>query len=119
MPYKFKKLKIIPDSINRGHHNTDIERWQRLDFVLGYEIKRSNNSDKECEMCSKLTGKYPKSYMWTGWHDGCKCYITPIMLPKDAFIECQKKILKGEDYSEILEKYEITDFPVAYKEYFK
>ncbi len=57
----------------------DIARWQSTDFVLGYEIRLSNNPFVDCETCKILAGKYPKSFLWSGWHDTCKCYITPII----------------------------------------
>jgi hypothetical protein len=41
-----------------------VRRWQSLDFVVGYEIRRSNNPDQMCEQCKQLAGKYPKSFIW-------------------------------------------------------
>lgn len=65
----------------------DIERWRSLDFVLGYEIKRSNSCDVNCQLCKYGEGAYPKDFNWNGWHDECKCFIVPIQVPKDVFLD--------------------------------
>lgn len=76
-----------PDAINRVHRNGDISRWRQLDFVIGYEIKLSNNPEYDCEVCKRLAGKYPKSFNWNGWHKGCHCYIVPILIDDETFRE--------------------------------
>ena len=42
----------------------DYERWQQLDFVVGIEIKLSNNHTLNgmpfTDICDKLKGRYPK-----------------------------------------------------------
>ena len=73
------------DSTNNAYRNVDIQRWQNMDFVIGYEIHLSNNPDKDCDICKRLAGKYPKSFNWCGWHDGCKCHVTPIFMDDDDF----------------------------------
>lgn len=81
---KANKLQYA-DELNRGYRHADIQRWKTMDSILGYEIKRSNNLDHKCELCSKLVGKYPKSFDWRGWHDGCKCFASPIMMSREEF----------------------------------
>lgn len=65
--------------IKPGYIKSDITRWQAMDFVLGYEICLSSNTSKDCGVCKILVGKYPKSFIWGGWHDGCKCHAVPII----------------------------------------
>ena len=86
------------DNINREYRNADIERWQEMDFVLGYKINRSKNCQCDCGICEKGEGEYPKSFIWNGWHDGCKCYLTPIMKDADEMAKVTEAFLKGETY---------------------
>lgn len=67
------------DSTNIKYRNADIKRWQMMDFVQGYEIHQSNNPSSDCFICKALVGEYPKSFLWNGWHDECKCFAMPIM----------------------------------------
>lgn len=79
-----------PDEINQQSRLNDILRWQSMDFVVGYEIHRGKREKlDQCCICEKLAGKYPKSFIWTGWHEGCICYITPIM--EDFYSEERRK----------------------------
>ncbi len=75
------------DAINRAYRNADIRRWQEMDFVVGYEIRRSNNPSKGCTVCARLAGKYPKSFLWDGWHDKCKCYLTSVLMDEETHSE--------------------------------
>lgn len=86
------------DLINREYRNSDIERWQEMDFVLGYKINRSRQCDYNCEICKMGAGEYPKSFIWNGWHDGCKCYLTPILKDEDEMVKMTEAFLKGEKY---------------------
>lgn len=59
-------------------------RWQNLDFVLGYEVKRSHKMFP-CDMCDNLQGKYPKDFVFSGWHPQCLCYTLPILMNYNDF----------------------------------
>lgn len=47
-------------------------------------------------------GKYPKSFIWSGWHDECKCFSTPILQDPDEFdkqeLEELRAVIRGEEY---------------------
>lgn len=79
--------------------NKQIRDWQAMDFVIGYEIHLSNNHDHDCEMCRMLAGKYPKRFIWHGWHDKCTCFVTSILQDPDEFdsqeLDEMKKTLEG------------------------
>ena len=79
--------------------NRDIARWRTQDFTLGYEINRSNNCDYDCEICKSGSGQYPLSFDWDGWHSGCKCYLTPIMIPADEMAKVTMMLLQGKTYT--------------------
>ncbi|MFJ1491208.1 TerB N-terminal domain-containing protein [Capnocytophaga canis] len=77
---KTSKKSANADQLNQQFRLNDILRWQTQDFIIGYEIRRGNREKlDQCRVCEKLVGKYPKSFIWTGWHEGCICRITPIM----------------------------------------
>lgn len=69
--------RLARTEINMAYREADIERWQSLDFVVGYEIKRSKHPHA-CTICDMMQGKYPKSFKWWGNHPNCRCYLVPI-----------------------------------------
>lgn len=75
------------DHITKPNRRSDINRWQNLDFVIGYEVKLSNNPKYGCERCKRLAGKYPKAFLWDGWHEACKCFIIPILMEDETLRE--------------------------------
>lgn len=65
--------RLARTETNMAYRAADFERWQQLDFVVGIEIKRSNNP-YPCIVCESMKGVYPKNFKWTGWHPNCRCY---------------------------------------------
>lgn len=109
-------LRVTRTEINMAYRNADVLRWQQLDFVVGYEVHRSLTNQYECPICEQLEGKYPKSFIFTGWHPQCRCYVTAIMMTQEEFIKAQKLILKGKK-SSIKSKNEVKDLPPQFKRY--
>ncbi len=70
--------RLTRTEINIAYHTADHARWQQLDFVVGIEVRRSNNI-YNCPMCDSLKGKYPKDFMFTGWHPQCRCHAISIL----------------------------------------
>ena len=110
------------DSINRSYRMSDINRWQSMDFVVGYTIHRSNNPSKDCDLCSILAGDYPKSFNWSGWHDKCKCYATAILMDdetsKDQEVSDLKAALRGTERIVFKPKNAIEHIPQALIDWF-
>lgn len=75
------------DLINKAYRRNDVKRWQSLDFVIGYEVKLSNNPKYGCDTCKRLAGKYPKAFIWDGWHDECKCFVIAVLMEDETFRE--------------------------------
>ena len=69
--------RLARTEINIAYRKADIERWQSMDMIAGYEIKRSRHP-YGCEICDMMKGIYPKSFVWVGNHPNCRCYMTPI-----------------------------------------
>lgn len=110
-------LAMTPDMYNRVCRNADIERWRSQDSVLGYKIKRPSDCDCDCEICKIGEGIYPLEFEWSGWHDGCRCYVTPIMLDISIRAKCQDILLSGGDPEKFIEEQskqnKILEMPLA------
>ncbi|MDR2907942.1 MAG: hypothetical protein LBU91_08150 [Bacteroidales bacterium] len=110
------------DTINREYRNADIQRWQEMDFVVGYEIHTSNNPSKNCDLCLKLAGKYPKAFDWNGWHADCKCYITSILQDEETFDEQElsdlSSALYGTEYKKLQAKNSVKYVPKEFTDWF-
>ncbi|MBQ2299714.1 MAG: hypothetical protein II278_10135, partial [Bacteroidaceae bacterium] len=89
-------MRLTRTETNMAYKTAEQDRWQRMDFVVGYEIKTSNNHP-EHDICDELKGKYPKDFVFKGWHPQCRCYVVPILAEEDEFVKIQKRILAGED----------------------
>lgn len=75
-------LRLTRTEINVSYAESDFERWQRLDFVVGYEVRLSNNHTCNghpfTDICDELAGKYPKWFKFTKWHPQCRCVCLAI-----------------------------------------
>lgn len=108
------------NSVNKAYRLNDVRRWRGLEFVIGYEIKPSNNPKYECETCKILSGKYPKYFNWHGWHDECHCHVIPIM--EDFYSEDRsnhrvnrlRAALNGVDPEKYGSKHEIKYAPLEF-----
>ncbi|WP_289739383.1 toxin glutamine deamidase domain-containing protein [Paramuribaculum intestinale] len=108
-------LRLTATENNMAYRTADHERWQQLDFVIGYEIRLSGNHPCE-DVCDRLAGVYPKSFKFTGWHPFCRCTAIPKLADKEEFIARQRAKLKGE---EVPTGYgnEITEMPEGFNEW--
>lgn len=82
---KANAMRLTRTETNMAYRLSDYERWSQLDFILGYEIKRSNNP-YPCPVCEALKGKYPKTFKFSGWHPNCRCFMIPILADIDDFV---------------------------------
>lgn len=86
-------LRLSRTEINKAYRQSDYERCQQMDFVIGYEIHPSQRFyTAVCDLCTSLAGKYPKDFKFWGWHPSCRCHCTPIMVSDSTF----EKILSGK-----------------------
>lgn len=108
--------RLARSETNIAYRTADYERWQELDFVVGIEIKLSNNHP-EPDICDDLKGIYPKTFKWTGWHPNCRCYCVPILAPQDTLDDMLDKILDGEDPGSVETKQE--EIPDKFEQWVK
>lgn len=83
--------RMTRTEINAAYRRADNLRWQKQDFILGYRVNLSAQHPRY-DICDELQGKYPKSFVFTGWHPNCFCNVTPVRMKKEDFIAR----LKGE-----------------------
>ena len=88
--------RLARTETNIAYRTADYERFAQLDFVIGIEIRTSENHPIT-DICDELKGKYPKTFKWTGWHPNCRCYMVPILAGADDIAGMLEKILSGED----------------------
>ena len=88
--------RLARTETNIAYRTADYDRWQGLDFVVGVEIKLSNNHP-EPDICDELKGVYPKDFKWVGWHPNCRCYMVPVIAPQDDIDKMLEAIMDGED----------------------
>lgn len=93
-------LRLTGTENNLAYRTSDFNRWEKLPFVIGIEVKLSNNHPR-FDICDSLDGKYPKDFLFRGWHPNCICYAVPIMASDDDFQKMEDDILAGRDVSHI------------------
>ncbi|MGV0854778.1 hypothetical protein ACTS9E_04180 [Empedobacter brevis] len=112
-------LRLASSEINSYYKESENQRWKSMDFVVGFEIKRSNNVF-DCGLCDSLKGRYPKSFLFIGWHPNCRCYQIPILKPIEMFTDELKGAVKPS-YSHLgnFQTTEIKEMPANYKNHLK
>lgn len=117
-------MRVTRSEINMAYRESDWQRWQSLDFVVGFEIHRSNHEPLcKCDTCEKLVGRYPKTFKFKGWHPQCMCYATPVLMDEETFDENElgdlKAALRGTTYKHQQAKNAVSDVPDGFKAWVK
>lgn len=105
--------RLARTETNIAYREADFTRWQQLDFVVGVEIKLSNNHPV-LDICDDLKGVYPKGFKWVGWHPNCRCYMVPVLAKDEELDQMLDKILNGGDPGSV-----VTDSPKDMPEQFQ
>ena len=101
-------MRLTRTETNMAYRTADQERWQRLDFIIGYRVVLSDNHP-EPDICNDLSAKrsekgsrgvYPKDFVFKGWHPQCRCYVVPILADEKEFDKIQEAILNDEPIPE-------------------
>lgn len=116
--------RLTRSEINMAYRESDWQRWQSLDFVVGYEIVRSNHEPLcDCDICARLVGRYPKTFKFIGWHPQCMCYAIPILMDEETFDDNElgdlKAALRGTTYKHRQAANTVHDVPDGFKEWVK
>lgn len=79
--------RLARTEINMAYRKAEQERWKSFDFVVGYEVKITQNGKHVEDICDCLKGKYRKDFKFMGWHPMCMCYTIPILKTEDEFFD--------------------------------
>ena len=101
-------MRLARTETNMAYRSAEQDRWQRMDFILGYRVVMSDNHP-EHDICDYLSAKrgetgnkgtYPKDFVFKGWHPQCRCYVVPIIADDDEFDRMQETIAEGREPAE-------------------
>ena len=116
-----------PDQTNINYGKVDGFEWAANPLILGYKIQLSKtNSTKvkilRCDLCIALAGEYPTTFNWTGWHEACICFKTPILMPREYLNKLNRIIAQGADTPQEVHSLRIeagltTKLPESFKEW--
>ena len=112
--------RLTATETNMAYRVSDHLRWQQLDFVVGIEIHLSNNHTLNGkpfhDICDELQGRYPKDFVFKGWHPHCRCFATSILKTQEEINADTQKILNGEQVDgESANR--VDDVPRAFKDW--
>ncbi len=102
--------RLARTEINMAYRKAEQERWKSFDFVVGYEVKITQNGKHVEDICDCLKGKYRKDFKFMGWHPQCMCYTIPILKTEDEFFD------DDEDAKSVNE---VEDVPQGFKDWVK
>lgn len=106
--------RLARTETNIAYRTADYERWQQMPFVIGIEIKLSNNHP-EPDICDDLKGIYPKTFKWSGWHPNCRCYQEPVLASPTELDKMLDNILDGSDPAGVDCANEVTAIPSVFR----
>jgi len=89
-------MRLAITETNAAYRMADHTRWQQNAFVTGFEVKLSGQHP-QYDVCDHLKGKYPKDFIFTGFHPLCLCHAVAITMSPDEFGKYQESILSGTD----------------------
>lgn len=114
---KYHAKMLARNEINLAYRNAETERINRLDFIVGYEIKLSN-AHPMVDICDYVAGKYPKDFVWNSWHPQCLCYRVMILKTVEELDKENEIILRGGELTnDSVNK--VNDIPSNAKDYFQ
>lgn len=108
-------FRLTRTETNMSYRMSDFERWQKQPFVVGVEIRLSDNHPK-FDICDLLAGKYPKWFNWTGWHPQCMCYVVPIMMTDEEFDRYVDLLAEGKEV-DFVSVNAVTKLPEQFTQY--
>lgn len=116
-------LRLTATENNIAYRTCDHKRWNALPFVLGQEIKTSNNHTLHgkpfTDICDDLAGRYPKEFKFTGWHPFCRCYAVSILASEKELDDYCSKLEQGTNVSEYQFTGKQTQMPEAFTTWMK
>lgn len=101
-------LRVSATEVNRAYRRADNLRWQKMDFIIGYDVKLSPQHPRY-DICDELEGRYPKGFFFGGWHPRCFCHVYPVRMPREDF----QRRLRGES----VQIHPVSKMPGAFRKW--
>lgn len=111
-------LRMTATENNMAYRTADHTRWQALPFVLGIEVRISNNHPIP-DICDELAGRYPVEFKFTGWHPWCRCYAVSILAKQEEMDAYIKALIAGEDVSDWQFTGKVEQMPTEFTKWMK
>lgn len=111
-------LRMTATENNMAYRTADHTRWQALPFVLGLEVRISNNHPIP-DICDELAGRYPVEFKFTGWHPWCRCYAVSILAKQEEMDAYIKALIAGEDVSDWQFTGKVEEMPTEFTKWMK
>lgn len=89
-------MRLTRTENNMAYHEANYLKYQEFDFVIGIEVRLSNNPN-HCPFCAEMAGKYPKGFKFCGWHPQCRCTTIPILKSFEEMRVDNERILEGKE----------------------
>ena len=89
-------MRLARTENNMAYRTADHMRWQQFDFVVGIEVRITNDISRIVDICDDLKGKYPKEFKFTGWHPQCRCFAISILKTEEEMDADRERIMNGE-----------------------
>lgn len=110
-------MRLTRTETNMAYHAASHSRWQNMDFVVGFEVKLSNNHTCNGrpfrDICDDLAGRYPKGFKFVGWHPQCRCYAKAILCTDKEMDAFRDSVLDGNK-PRLVSKRLVNSMPVGY-----
>jgi hypothetical protein len=119
-------LRLTGTECNIAYRRSDQMRWSDMYFVVGFEVHLSNNhtvmkNGKRVplrDICDDLQGRYPKTFIFSGWHPNCRCYVTSVLMTEAEMRANTQRRLKGLPVNKQSVN-EVKDVPENFKKWAK
>lgn len=91
-------MRLARTENNIAYHTSTNEKYNEFDFVVGIEVRLSNNL-AHCPFCQSMAGKYPKDFKFVSWHPNCRCTTIPILKTPEEMQEDNDSLAQGKEVS--------------------
>ena len=109
-------MRLTRTETNMADRAADHERTQQLDFVVGIEVRLTNNPGHIYDICDELKGKYPKDFKFVGWHPHCMCHTVTILKTPEELKRDVEKIESGQA-TDTRSQNEVKGLPENFKDW--
>ncbi|MGE9615518.1 MAG: hypothetical protein ACQPRI_04370 [Solitalea-like symbiont of Tyrophagus putrescentiae] len=115
-------MRLTRTETNMAYHAASHSRWQQMEFVVGFEVRLSNNHTCNGrpfrDICDDLAGTYPKGFKFVGWHPQCRCYAKAILCSDKEMEAFRDSVLDGGKPALTSIK-QVTRMPGGYEKWMK